>query len=500
MPRAFAALCALAFLAGISMADDRVKFPPASERDKATKLVHDLFKEEFATNDAGAKASFAMKLFQQALENADDPAAQFVLYKESAEAAVALNTELALRACDAITRRFEGPAAVMLEPIIDQVAAKATERKASEEVATFLLNLVEQTLVADDIEVAGRLHKLVESCAARAKSLKIARQVQAQAREIDFCKKNRDKVAAAARTLKSNPNDPDACLVYGKHACFLKGDWTNGLPLLAKSSDARLKEIATKELESGADDRAAAVQNADAWYQSLGSINDYPKTQIQMRIYALYSNALPSVTGLTKAKIVKRLDELENVLQGRFDHAALWPALRTAVRDKTYQRIDPMGGAFADKEYSEILDDGVILIGFNYTYRRFGDRDSIDCFQPIYLTPLGEKLGTAHGDMNLGKMMTIKAKPNYAIGKMAIRGGGLWGGSNVIFMRIEGKGLNSSDQYESGWIGHKDQPDAPFLGDGRPIIGIHGRNQRNDAGICSIGFYVVGEKPADPRR
>ena len=95
--------------------------------------------------------------------------------------------------------------------------------------------------------------------------------------------------------------------------------------------------------------------------------------------------------------------------------------------------------------------------------------------------------------------MTLKAKPNDAIGKMAIRGGGLWGGTNVIFMRIDGKGLKVSDSYESGWIGHADQPNSPFLGDGRPIIGIFGKNQRDDVGICSIGFYVVGEKPAESK-
>ena len=66
-------------------------------------------------------------------------------------------------------------------------------------------------------------------------------------------------------------------------------------------------------------------------------------------------------------------------------------------------------------------------------------------------------------------------------------------------MRIDGNGLKASDSYESGWIGQSHRTNTPFLGDGRPIIGIFGKDQRNDVGVCSIGLYVVGNKPADSK-
>ena len=98
--------------------------------------------------------------------------------------------------------------------------------------------------------------------------------------------------------------------------------------MLAKSSDEKLKQIAAKELDAGEDDRQAASENGDAWYELLGSLKDYPKTQVQLHVHSLYSKAFPVATGLTKAKIEKRLDELDTVLAGRFEHAALWPAWR----------------------------------------------------------------------------------------------------------------------------------------------------------------------------
>lgn len=64
-------------------------------------------------------------------------------------------------------------------------------------------------------------------------------------------------------------------------------------------------------------------------------------------------------------------------------------------------------------------------------------------------------------------------------------------------MRIEAKGLNSGDKYESPWLGRDVRPqDQPIVGDGRVIIGIHGKLRADgDEEICSIAPIVVGSKP-----
>jgi len=476
---------------------ERVKLPPAIEREKATRMARDLFKEEFALTDSAARAEFAKKLYQQAIETNDDPVSQFVLYRESAEVMAAIDIEFTLRVCDAIVDRFEGPTAEVVEPLLSAIAAKATNSESASGLGTFVMKRIDDSLASDDVETAGRLHKIADLCAQRSKDLKVAKRAQSLAGEIEFLKSMQDKLRAAKTKLQSTPNDSEANLVLGKHACFWKGDWKNGLPMLAKSSDEKLKQIATKELATEESDRHAASGIGDAWHDLLASIKDYPKTQIQLHVHTLYSKSLPVLKGLTKAKIEKRLDELDKELQGKFDHAALWPLVRAAVRDRSYEKTQIMGGDWGAKEYAEIPADGGVLIGFNYTYGLWAGADLyIDAFQPIYLTPSGERLGEAHGDLQKSKMMTLKAKPNYAIGKMAIPAGcGLWAGANVVFMRIDGKGLKASDSYESGWIGQTNRTNSPFLGDGRPIIGIHGKDQRNDVGVCSIGLYVIGEKP-----
>ena len=502
MCRLITAVLALGLIANSSSADGKVKLPSADERANATRLIRGLFKDEYARTEPASQAELAAKLIQQAAETSDDPAAQHSLYRETAELAAAVNIDLALEACDAVVKRFEGPSTDVLEPILEKVVAKVKKAEAYAQVALFAMKHVDGLLANDDIEAARRLHRIAETTAQRAKSLKIVKQLQTQAGEIESFRETQDAVVKATKTLESKPDDAEAALVLGKHLCFLKGDWAKGLPLLAKSSDTKLKQLAKNDLDTNEDDRTSSIAIADAWYDALGTSEGHPKKQIQLRIHGLYSKALTGTTGLTRTKLERRLEELEKSLPpGRIDHSALWPALRSAVATKSYQKLDAKGGAFADKEYSEVQPDGGILIGFNYTLGKFGSLDYMVGLQCIYLTPSGEKLGTAYGNMSPATLRTVKAKPNYAIGKLAILAGGNWEGVKVVFMKIDGAGLKADDSYESEWMGLK-QKEPQFVGDGSPIVGIHGKRYGGDdnPGVCRIGLYVVNTKRDNPKR
>jgi hypothetical protein len=479
-----------------AIADERIKMPPPVDIEKASKLVRELFKEEYAKPQQAAKAALAGKLFDQVAETTDDAAAQFVLLRESAELAAAGNDyELAVRSCRAMRARFAGSFADVLEPVIKSVVAKSTTADANQTLTAYLLQLIDDTLAADDLDGAMRQHKMAEGTAIKSKNVRTVSLVATRGRELAEFQKELGKVAAALKTLRADPDDGEACLTAGKYYCFQRGDWERGLTLLSKCTDAKLRDAARKDLAEPTEPSEIA-QVADGWYEVLGALSGYSRRALQARAYALYGKALPSLGGLSRTKAERRMAELERAIEARSDYPGLWTLVRTAIRNKSYETHRPMGGAFGDKDYSEVLPDCGVLIGFNYTLKPIFDKELIDCFQPIYLTAAGEKLGAAYGNFKAAKKLTVKAKAGYAIGRMAIRGGGLLGGVNVVFMRMNGPNLNPNDTYETGWIGHKDQPNAPFLGDGRPIIGIHGKlqNEAEGGGICSIGLYVVGDK------
>ena len=91
------------------------------------------------------------------------------------------------------------------------------------------------------------------------------------------------------------------------------------------------------------------------------------------------------------------------------------------------------------------------------------------------LQALGEKLGTGYGKAP-AKPLVVKAKPGYAVGAMRIHGGGLLEGYGLVFMRIRGRALDPADKYDSPWLGREVRAvDQPQVGDGRVVIGIHGK-------------------------
>src|SRR5262245_41388775 len=107
-------------LSGASLADaaEKMKLPAASEREKTAKLVRDLFKAEFAKTAMADKLDLAKKLLQNADETKEDPAAVYVLLKETAELICAVDIDIALQACEQMTNKFEGDLTELIEPTL----------------------------------------------------------------------------------------------------------------------------------------------------------------------------------------------------------------------------------------------------------------------------------------------------------------------------------------------------------------------------------------------
>ncbi len=70
-------------------------------------------------------------------------------------------------------------------------------------------------------------------------------------------------------------------------------------------------------------------------------------------------------------------------------------------------------------------------------------------------------------------MLTVEAKPGYAVGGVVAVKDNRLRGFKVIFMAVHGAVLNPENRYESEWVGWSppELPD-PLSADGRPVIGI----------------------------
>lgn len=76
-----------------------------------------------------------------------------------------------------------------------------------------------------------------------------------------------DAKAAALVALVKSPNDVAAKASLGEYECFVKADWTEGLPLIALSPEPALAAVATAELEAReAVDNSRLLDVADRWW------------------------------------------------------------------------------------------------------------------------------------------------------------------------------------------------------------------------------------------
>ena len=64
--------------------------------------------------------------------------------------------------------------------------------------------------------------------------------IEERQKQFDQIASSQAAADAAIDVLHKSPDDARASLALGRHLCFIKQDWENGLPILAAAGDHRL--------------------------------------------------------------------------------------------------------------------------------------------------------------------------------------------------------------------------------------------------------------------
>jgi len=107
--------------------------------------------------------------------------------------------------------------------------------------------------------------------------------------------------------------------------------------------------------------------------------------------------------------------------------------------------------------------------------------------QPLYVG------GTEGGRVGKGSFdQEVVARPGYAVAGLIGRGTDRLNAFKLVFMRISGSRLVSSDRYESDWVGTRGGGEVTTLGaDGTPVFGIYGQAGEE---IDGAGLLLLGKK------
>ncbi len=134
-----------------------------------------------------------------------------------------------------------------------------------------------------------------------------------------------------------------------------------------------------------------------------------------------------------------------------------------------------MGGAYGS-QFTDTAPDGGVLIGFEVGLGKWGANDVVHAVRPIFRSADGkESFGKQHGT-DTSRLVVVKAKSGYAVGAITAKSMALLDGFSVTFMKVGKDALDVKDSYQSDWVGGKGGgPETVLAGDGKPIVGIIGR-------------------------
>jgi hypothetical protein len=299
--------------AGLASADEpakRLPVPSAEAQAASLKTVKDAFRSDYAKKSAADAAALAKKLFDAAMETKDEPADRFVLLSESREAAVrAADATAAIGAIDQLANDFAVDSVDVRIKALQEIAKTGAAGDADNALQA-LIGMVEDALAADQFDRANQLLAAAKATIRRTTDKKLTARLDKLSKDIVALAKEYEALKPSVDTLKRSPDDPAANLAVGKFKCFWKGDWDNGLPMLAKGSDAKLKAIATAELKNP-QQAAEQAQLGDSWWDLADVANEPIKGQLKRRAAHWYSRAIPGLSGFAKAKIERRLGEAE---------------------------------------------------------------------------------------------------------------------------------------------------------------------------------------------
>ena len=289
----------------------RIPVPGETQLEKARQLAREVYGTEYeSAKTPDQVGAFVEKLLKQAGAMGPDPAGRFVTLKLAADAASrAGDGRTALTVIDRIAETFEVDGLGMKAQFVAEMAEGARLRNQHRAVVVFALELIPEAASQDKFDAANRLCKLAGAAAQKARDPALAKTIAILQKEVREAEKDFAQVQTVRRMLQDSPVNPEARRIIGRYLCLNKGKWDEGLAMLAQGSDPELKALAAADVR-GPTEPERQVDLGDRWWQCAEGLDGAAQWHVQTRAAYWYRQALPQTTGLTKAKLQKRLESI----------------------------------------------------------------------------------------------------------------------------------------------------------------------------------------------
>lgn len=295
---------------------ERAPEPPADALRDADRIIKLHYKADYARKKPEELRAFSKALLAAGRDPMNDAASRYVLLREAREVGIQAGDPRAV--VDAIEELAKGytvdAAALRKESVMKIAPPKGADD--AHVMAEVCLSLLDEALDAGQFEAAAGFGEKAEAAARNAKDAGLLTHAQASSKEAADTLKQWAKVKPLLQK-----DDPAASLEVGRFWCFTREAWDEGLPSLAKGSDEKLKDLATRELSKPVP--AARIEIAETWLELAGQERGPAKASMQRHALRHYEIGLLAVTGPGRAKLEAKVESLYNELAGSMSRSGL---------------------------------------------------------------------------------------------------------------------------------------------------------------------------------
>lgn len=292
-------------------AADKAPVPPVDAQNAALTLVKDVYGEEYAeAKSSGQETALARKLLQAAKGTDPGTANHYALLRVAWDVATqAGDAKLAMQITDAITSVYEVNALSAKVATVKTSVGFVRTSTQNTSLSTVALEVVDEAVAGDDYGSAAELTEIALAAARKAREWQLVKQIVARDKAVEEMAEAYAKAQKALVTLENDPANPEGNQVAGEYFCFIKGDWTKGIPMLALGSDETFKALALKELKGGGSAKEQ-VELGDGWWDMAQARRGSERDALLLHAGSWYQKAQAQASGLLQVKVDERLAEI----------------------------------------------------------------------------------------------------------------------------------------------------------------------------------------------
>ncbi len=306
-----------------------VRFPVPSkiDLDRMNKRLKELYAERTtAARTSEARNQLAKELLEEGRKMTEDATGGYAVLQAARNLALGGGDfDTLMAATDAIVDRYE------VEPVRERVSAfKSYEkvitvpRNSAPQAGSFVvvgLQLMLASLDRDDYVSADAIADLLNTYARRNSISGITqKEMSALRTRVQKARGDFGRISALLQAGYDRDTDDKAAAKVGEYLCYIKGDWSAGLPLLARG-DGKAANLA--KLESDIDQNLDAyVHVANGWY-TLGETasDELIKSGAYARALLWYQHIQPHLDGtVEKLEVSVRLKAISGTYISLYDN------------------------------------------------------------------------------------------------------------------------------------------------------------------------------------